>query len=87
MAAITLEESKNRAICETTKRYWVLLYGEQFDELFWNIKGYRGALPVPSESDKRAILEVGEWSLTRVKKEIRELNKEWAEFENRKEQL
>lgn len=40
---------KNVQILETTPRYDVLLFGVVVDQLYFNMKGYRGYLPAPLE--------------------------------------
>jgi hypothetical protein len=69
---ITFEESKPRAMLQTIPDYWVLLNGKRVERLYWNTRGYRGALPTP----EGGLHDPGEVSLARFKKEARALERE-----------
>jgi len=70
-----VETRKGCSICETTPRYDVMLYGKKVEQLWFNMRGYVGYLPLPDGSH----LTIGERSITEYKKEVAKLNKEWAE--------
>ena len=73
--AISLVETRRGcAICETTNRFDVLFHGERFDQLWWNMRGYVGTLPCP---DGRK-LTIGERSITAYRREVAQLNREFA---------
>jgi hypothetical protein len=73
--AVTLAETtRGKAICETTKRFDILLYGTVCGQLWWNMRGYVGSLPCPDGTK----LSIGEASLTEYRREIAGLNKEFA---------
>jgi|694.fasta_scaffold04177_16 hypothetical protein len=57
---------------ERTPRYDVLVDGKLFDQLYFNMKGYVGTLPLPDGSR----LSIGECSVTEYKKEVAKLNRE-----------
>jgi len=54
--------------------YDVYLNGVFFDQLYYNLRGYRGYLPTPEGKS----LDIGEKSLSAYKKEIANLNREFA---------
>jgi len=82
MKAITLVETRRgMQICETTPRYDVFFRGKFFDQLYFNMRGYVGYLPCPSDNkDMVAKLHIGERGISAYKKEITTLNKEWAKL-------
>lgn len=53
--------------------YPVLLYGRKVDVLYFNLRGYRGTLPLPAGSH----LDLGEKKLGAYRAAIRDLNREW----------
>ena len=74
--AIELIETRQGCeICETTKRFNVMLNGVKVEQLWWNMKGYVGNLPLPDGSS----LYMPEGSLASFKREISILNREFAE--------
>ena len=61
------------AMCETTDRYDVVLNGVTVGQLYHNIIGYVGTLPLP-EGGK---LSIGERSITAYNREVAKLNREF----------
>ena len=59
---------------ETTKRFNVMLNGVKVEQLWWNMKGYVGNLPLPDGS----CLYMPEGSLVSFKREISRLNREFG---------
>lgn len=83
MKAIRLVENlRARAILEQEPRYDVMLYGKKFFQLYFNMRGYTGYLPVPPETPEGKVLclTLGEGGISRFKKEVPVLNREWEEF-------
>lgn len=76
--AIELIETKG-ACCETTPRYKVMLNGVQVEEVYYNMKGYVGYLPVPSNTSPKGYdrLSIGEKNITAYRMQVKKLNKEW----------
>lgn len=73
-SAITLRPAPHRkAICECEMPYDVLLHGQVFGELYFNLRGYRGYLPTPDGKK----LDIGEKTLAAYKREIAVLNREF----------
>jgi hypothetical protein len=68
---VSLKESPKRALLETTKRYDIFVNDEPFGELYFNIKGYVGSLPLPGGTS----LDIGEKGLSAFKKEVAQINK------------
>jgi hypothetical protein len=66
------EAPKKRAMCETRMRYEILLNGEVYGDLYFNLTGYRGVLPLPG--DRR--LDIGEQPISAFRAEISRINKE-----------
>lgn len=86
MKPITLVRTrKGCAPLEKEDRYHVMFNGQFFDELYFNMTGYVGYLPCPNNfrfdkpKDSPIKLSIGEKSITAYKKEIAQLNREWAE--------
>jgi len=79
--AIELIETKGRDICETTPRYKVMFNGVMVDELRYNMRGYVGFLPYPSDDPSRPFdkLDIGEKNITAYRMEVKKLNKQWRE--------
>lgn len=73
---ITLKEvpSGHRWDISTSRPpYQVVLNGEEVGEPFyWNMRGYRGVLPLPDGG----VRDLGEISLTALRKEVAALNRE-----------
>jgi hypothetical protein len=65
---------------ETTPRYNVTLHGVKVEQLWWNLKGYVGNLPLPDGSS----LYMPEGSLASFKRAISRLNREFAGAEKAK---
>jgi hypothetical protein len=61
------------AMMETTDRYDVVLNGAIVGQLFHNIIGYVGTLPLPEGGN----LSIGERSITEYKREVAKLNREF----------
>lgn len=74
---VSLREAPHRmAIAEPSMRYDVLLNGNVVGELYFNIHGYVGTLPLPNGKQ----LALPESSIGRFQREIRHINRE-AKFE------
>lgn len=70
---VSLKEApRKRSMCENKMRYDVLLNGAVVQELYFNMKGYVGCLPLPHGHR----LDIGERSISAYKTEIRKINKE-----------
>lgn len=80
---ITLEPRPNRmAFAETNMRYAVMLDGEEFSELYWNMRGYRGVVPTVQSDGSIGRFDPGEKSLATFKREIAQSNREMRERAN-----
>ena len=79
MKSITLIETRNGCgICERQPRFDVMLFGKKVGQLYFNMTGYVGTLPVPSGCPSGyGNLTIGEQSISFFRKEITKLNKEW----------
>lgn len=76
--AIQLVQTRSGcAIAESTPRYDVLLHGQKVGQLYFNMAGYVGTLPLP-HSRKLHMPEAG---ISVYKREVARLNREWAAFE------
>lgn len=76
-ARIKLEPRPNRMACaETHMRYAIMLDGEEFSDLYWNMRGYRGVIPTLREDGSIGRFDPGEKSLAVFKREIAQSNKE-----------
>ena len=71
------EAPQKRAICEKEMRYDVLLNGEFCEDLYFNLRGYVGVLPLPGG----ARLTIGERGISAYRKKIRRINREAAAVE------
>lgn len=86
MKAIELVETRRgRQCCETTPRYDVVLFGRRFDQLWFNLRGFVGTLPVPEFGDNGDLhavirLTIGEKSIAAYRREVGKLNREWSAF-------
>lgn len=69
------ETTRGKASCEAEKRYDVLLRGNVVGQLYYNLGGYVGYLPTPRGRG----LDAGETSISRWKKAMNRLNKEWGD--------
>jgi hypothetical protein len=79
--AIELIETRQGCeMMETTKRFNVMLNGVKVEQLWWNMKGYVGNLPLPDGSS----LYMPEGSLASFKRAISRLNREFAGAEKAK---
>jgi hypothetical protein len=75
-----LELEKTRAGCamfENTPRYRVLLHGKQVGELYFNMRGYVGNLPLPDGS----WLAMPESGITAYRREVAQINREFKKLE------
>jgi hypothetical protein len=70
-----VETSRGRHVLETTKRYRVTLYGEDRGELYFNIRGYVGTLPLPGGQS----IDIGERPLSEFRREVARINREFRE--------
>lgn len=68
---VELKETRG-SFMETKPRYEVLLNGKKVDELYFNMTGYRGALPTIYGSK----LDLGESAISTWRKEIAAVNRE-----------
>ena len=67
------ETARGRHMLERTKRFDVLLNGQPIGEqLYWNTRGYRGALPLPDGH----MLDPGEIGITGFRREVARINRE-----------
>lgn len=71
---ITLEQRLGRHLLERQPRYAVLVNGEAFGELYYNMRGYQGYLPTVQGSK----MDIGERGITAFRREVNVLNKEAA---------
>lgn len=79
-AAIEIREAPHKkAMLETEMRYEVLLHGAVWGELHFNMRGYRGDLPLPG--GRR--LDIGEKAISVYRREVARLNREWVESDRR----
>ncbi|AZI43983.1 hypothetical protein EHF33_13725 [Deinococcus psychrotolerans] len=71
-SVITLRPAPHRkAMCEREMPYDVLLHGQVFGELYFNLRGYRGYLPT-ADGKK---LDIGEKTLSAYKRKVAVLNR------------
>lgn len=69
---VTLKEAPHRrAICEKKMRYEVQLNGKFFSEIYFNMRGYVGYLPLPDGTRQ----DIGEKGIAEFRNEIKYLNK------------
>jgi hypothetical protein len=54
-------------------RYIVMLDGKEFSDLYFNMRGYRGYLPVPEGGN----LDLGEKSIGAYRAQVKRLNREF----------
>lgn len=62
---------KGCQICEREDRYDVLLNGEKFAQLYFNMRGYVGLLPLPNGHR----LDIGERAISAYRKEVSAINR------------
>lgn len=68
-------------------KYVVLVHGKYFGDIYYNMTGYAGYLPLPPTAERKykiGNLDIGEVGISKFKREISGLNKEWADFEKTK---
>ena len=76
MKTVSLVENlKGRGILETHTRYNILVNGVVCGELYFNMTGYTGYLPTASG----IVLNCGEGAISRFKKELPRINREFSE--------
>lgn len=66
---------------ETTSRYKVMLRGEVFGELYYNMRGFVGCLPLPGGQK----LDIGERPIAEFRREVARINREFREAEAARE--
>ena len=72
--AIELVETRQGcAVMERQPRYQVMLHGVEWGELYYNMRGYVGTLPLPNGRQ----LSLGERAISAFRKEVARLNREW----------
>jgi hypothetical protein len=78
-----IETREGCAILEEQPRYIVMFRGRRYGDLYFNMTGYTGScLPAPGPNpDTPAALHVGEMPISRYRKVVAWLNREWAEIE------
>jgi hypothetical protein len=70
---VTLQEApQKRSMLETHMRYDVLVNGKLHHTLYFNMRGYRGCVPLPDGTE----LDIGEKPISAYKKEISRVNKD-----------
>lgn len=69
---LTLREKAHRQTFSTRPDYDLFLNGQPIGEAYYNMTGYRAVLPTPDGKK----LDVGEISLSRLRREIASLNRE-----------
>jgi hypothetical protein len=69
-----IETRRGCALLETHPRYEVRLHGKRWGELYFNMRGYTGYLPLPNGH----VLDIGERGISAFRKEVGKLNREWA---------
>ena len=78
MARVTLVKTlRGCAIAEWEDRYDVMLDGQLFDQLYFNMTGYVGYLPSATTGVKHTI---GERGVSAYKSEVARLNREFTEL-------
>ena len=82
MKAIELIETRvGCSICEKEPRIDVCLFGKKIGQLYFNMRGYIGFLPIPADFPLEfKKLTIGEKPISVYKREVAVLNKEWARF-------
>lgn len=80
-----VENRKDRAMLEKESRWDVMLNGVQFCQLYFNTRGYVGYLPTPPSEGQTTPgnLTIGEKGIRAYRKEVAQLNLEWANFLSR----
>jgi hypothetical protein len=73
---VTLKEVKSPHFMETKPRYDILVNGVKRDFIYFNMTGYRGAIPMLGGG----VFDPGEGGISRFRKAVREANREAAEI-------
>ena len=69
------------SIMKTEDRYMIRFRGEEWGQLYYNMRGYVAEKGIPVPSGEKAVgLSIGEKGLSAFKREIRDANREWAEL-------
>ena len=76
-----VETTRGRHMLETTKRYRITLFGEDAGELYFNMRGYVGALPLPGGKS----IDIGERPISDYRREVARINREFRECAQIKE--
>ncbi|MDO5757318.1 MAG: hypothetical protein Q4P24_07355 [Rhodobacterales bacterium] len=70
---ITLQSKPSRHFHDPYKHWQVLLNGSPWgDPFYYNMRGYRGVLPLPDGSP----FDPGEVTLTQLRREVAQINRE-----------
>lgn len=79
-AIVLVQTRRGCQMMEKEDRYDVMFNGELFDQLYFNMRGYVGYLPSPPDTPggKPMKMNIGEKGISAFKKEVANLNKEWA---------
>lgn len=75
-----VENFRAREMFEKQPRYDVLLHGKKVGQLYYNMTGFVGSLPTPDGGS----LHVPEGGISRFRKEVAALNREFREKEAQK---
>jgi len=70
-----VENRRDCALMESQSRYDVLLHGQKVGQLYFNMTGYVGTLPIPGGGK----LHIGEGPISVYRREVTRLNREWAQ--------
>lgn len=73
--AVTLREQPRRHM-GSNPDFDVLLFGQKVETAYFNCRGYRAGLPLPTGG----MLDPGEVSMARLRREIAAINREYAAF-------
>lgn len=76
---IELKATRNGCAClETEPRYDVLFDGQKVGQLYYNMRGYRGSIPWPTEDGRVSSFDPGEISISAWKREVAAANRGFA---------
>ena len=76
MKAITLVRTRDGcAILESQDRYNVLLHGQSIGQLYFNMRGYSGCLPLPNGRK----LAVDDQSISSINREVAQINRDFID--------
>lgn len=76
---ITLEERPRRmAMLETKMRYAIMVDGKEFSDVYYNMRGYRGYVPVVRDDGTIGRLDPGEVGISVFRREIAAANRALA---------